>query len=567
MMARMHHGSPGVVNQMNSHEPTEMIYNAGYPILQSQDNSPESATFMRKRKRSQFESQPTQLPDFVTAGLVTIDQAQSYFSTFFQGCDHYVPIFDPQYDTMDGIRSRSSLLFGAICTVGCRVLAGSESNSWRILNFQLKRILNYAVSVPNVATLETVQALLVCACYSAERSLLVAAATRMAVDLGLPEAYDTLNSQITATSRHHSSTENYSNGRILMRKARTWLHVLVLGHILHVDAGDILAFKYVGDVRRSRIFLETSYSTVLDRFLFAQVELNVIRANIFKSVSVVMGEDDDSIMDVVRDSKLDIELWFTDWERIFQSIQPTPSWLLVNLQVQKCWAETMAFCRAVKAAGVENVDFMSETQREILHMAKDSLKQHLSTIITQPRSYLHHLRYAMDFVWAKCAFCYLLLLKLSILLPDDDVTWNDSLVACGNILSTELSEAGEGTNGSVPSATGRLYLQLLQTGIEKFNAATKGDDVAADGSIINAVSGNRHSVTAGGSSFDAAADTNDINDFAPEQFLFEWDFPGLTLFSSSATGIGWLDDILLGALNGNSDLYNYTSTIGQSASS
>lgn len=32
-----------------------------------------------------------------------------------------MPIFDPQYDTFDSVRSRSSILLNAICTIGCMV--------------------------------------------------------------------------------------------------------------------------------------------------------------------------------------------------------------------------------------------------------------------------------------------------------------------------------------------------------------------------------------------------------------------------------------------------------------
>ena len=53
-------------------------------------------------------------------------------------------------------------------------------------------------------------------------------------------------------------------------------------------------------------------------------------------------------------------------------------------------------------------------------MAKTALRGHLRVILDQPEHYLAKFCYAMDFVWAKCAFCFLLLLKLTRLLPEDD---------------------------------------------------------------------------------------------------------------------------------------------------
>ncbi|KAJ3493725.1 hypothetical protein NLG97_g4556 [Lecanicillium saksenae] len=505
--------------------------------IQYDSRSPEVRDVIRRGRRSHFATETRWMPDFVSVGIITLEQAEGYFTTFFEGCDHYVPVFDPSFDTFQSVRHRSTLLFAAICTVGCRVACGTDSHQWRLLNFHLKRMLSSIVSNPTEPLLETIQALLVRACYSAERSLLVATATRMAIDFGLPDAYDELVDLITTTNRPETA--------IHMRKARTWLHVLVLGHILHVDAGDMLTIKFAGDPRRARVLLDCPSATILDRFLFAQVELNVLRASILSSLSDKTYTDEQDTLGLVRDSKIDIELWHTDWERILQQMADVPQWIVVNLRVQKCWATTMALCRAVRTAGIENVDFMSPAQRSILSLAKESLRLHLQTIIVEPRSYLQNLKYAMDFVWAKCAFCYLLLLKLCILLPEENGTLNEDLVACGAILSKELSTAGGAGLGSNSNSTAKMYLQLLQTGTEKFTRALQGNYEAPEAGTHSA----HHAED------ESPKERNDLDSFVPEQFVFEWDFPGLSLFSSSATGLGWLDDILLGALNGGGDFF------------
>lgn len=502
---------------------------------------PEVNLGFRRSRRSHFTTKVGQAPDFVSVGLITSEQADRYFSTFFDGCDHYVPVFDPGLDTVQSVRQRSSLLFGAICTVGCRVVCGTESRQWRLLNFHLKRMLGSVMSAPDGTTMETVQALLVRACYSAERSILVASAIRLAIDIGLPSAYDKLIARI--------SNNEASDTVALMCQARTWLHVLVLSHILHVDAGDMLTVRFAGDPRRARIILDDPRTTVLDRFLFAQVELNVLRANIYSSLSDKVYEDEEDILLLVRDSKIDIELWHGDWERILQQMTNVPPWIVVNLRVQKCWATTMALCRAVRIAGTDNVEFMSPAQRSILSMAKESLRLHLQTIISEPRSYLHNLKYAMDFVWAKCAFCYLLLLKLCILLPEENGSLNDDLIACGSILSRELSDAGGAGMMGISNSTAKMYLQLLQIGTEKFTGALQGR-YAQSGDQVR-VDDETHTEDR------YSNDTSELDSFVPDQFVFEWDFPGLTLFSSSTTGVGWLDDILLSALNGGGDFYGF----------
>ncbi|KAK5994119.1 hypothetical protein PT974_07559 [Cladobotryum mycophilum] len=533
----------GLPTDVLSHQQQDV--NGGAASSGRNSDSPAISSCFQRPKSTSFEAGSITLTDCVDASLITLEQAESYFAIFFQGCDHYVPIFDPQYNSLHSTRGRSSLLFSAICTVGFRIVNGTDSHQWRLLDFHLKRMLNCALARPEFACLETVQAFLVRSCYAPERSLLVAAATRMAVDLGFPESYDELVSQ---SADPRETNQNNETGAALMRKTRTWLHLLVLGHIHHVDAADLPTFKFIGDVRRSRIILKNAFATTLDLFLFCQVELNAARTRIHDSLSGLVSSDDDQLMKIVREARIDIDVWFDDWTHVFEKHSAQYPWLLVNLRMQKCWAENMVMCRAVRASGVENVDFMPPTQRTILVMAREALEEHLNIMIEEPRIYLRNLRFAMDFVWAKCAFCYLLLVKLSILLPHSLGRTSHELIEHGNILLAEMKEAaGRFLNGDRSNAS-KLYLQLLQTGIERFtNTVRDGYDA---GMVDPAMSAGRPL-----SSFDAE-ERGGLESFVPEQFVFEWDFPGLTLFSS-ATGVAWLDDILLGALNAGDEVFGW----------
>lgn len=100
------------------------------------------------------------ISDFVAEGLIAETMAERYFTSFFSGCDRFVPIFD-QSDTYNSIRSRSSFLFSCICAIGCAATPGALAES-RVLIARLKRWLTTVVLNPKAHTLETVQALLVC---------------------------------------------------------------------------------------------------------------------------------------------------------------------------------------------------------------------------------------------------------------------------------------------------------------------------------------------------------------------------------------------------------------------
>lgn len=509
--------------------------------------------------RSHFEVNGPSVPNFAAEGIVSKEQAELFFNTFFQGCDRYVPIFDPNYDTCESISSRSALLFDAIITVGCGVLSDADSHICHLLNFHLKKMLNLVVVNQQYACLETVQALLVIACYTSERSLLIAFATRMALDLGLPGAYEELTKKLVSkgTSTQDRDAQIFDeHDAVLMRRARAWFQLMVLEQILRVDAGNLRSFQLRGDPRRCRILLDKPFATVLDLRLLSQVELNSLRARTHDSISVTEGYKEDEVMDMLRDAQIDIDVWYNDWENIMQrsSTAETPV-LLLNLEVQKYWSQTVAFCRALRALGNDNITTMSAIQREILHLAKEALKRHLRIILDQPDFYLSKFCFAMDFVWAKCAFCFLLLLKLTRLLPEEDYTSRRRLLDDGYVLLAELNKVGGGWTSGGRSHTSRMYLQVLQLSIQKYGRAlqndTPGEGQADQGLSKTNVVQDPHSPINFFWTSGSNGGGNEIESFVPEQFVFEWDFPGLTLFSSPAMGDNFFDEFLVG--NGASD--------------
>lgn len=162
---------------------------------------------------------------------------------------------------------------------------------------------------------------------------------------------------------------------------------------------------------------------------------------------------------------------------------------------------------------------MSTVERDILLMAKHGAKKHLKLIITDPDFYLSRLKYAMDFVWAKCTFCFLFLLKLSRILPETTEE-NMQLLEDGNCLLHQMSKAGGTTSNN--HSNGEIYLQILRLGIEKFEQVLRENASETDGGSADLVASEPF-----WKSFNAQTD---LQSFVPKQFVLEWDFPGLNLF-------------------------------------
>ncbi|CAI7630039.1 unnamed protein product [Penicillium glandicola] len=474
-----------------------------------------------KRKRSGFEIRDEPITDFIDKGLISLECAMSYFNTtdisrsstlnttLSTPFDLEVVFFSTQYAPL-GAWSRP-----------VNFSPGSGGSMSDLLHAELKKWINVIVQNKELNCLESIQAMLVVACYSAERSLILSFATRMALDLELHEAFDELTQRLALQNEDIAYAlphQMFEEERTLMWNARTWFGLLVLEHIFRVDGGKPPGIRLKGNPRRCRVLLSHPWSTTLDLRLFSQVELNILRANVGDALGGNTSLDGQSIADYVHDMKIELDLWFDDWLRIIDSsaaaADEKPS-LLVALRVQKCWAEMMLNCKALRSMGVQNVAAMSTTERTILLTAKASARRHLRLIIVDPDFYLAKLKYAMDFVWAKCAFSFLLLLKLSRLLPERDEE-HQELLEQGNRLVDELSKAGA---SGTESGTGNIYLQILKVSIEKYGRALmEAQQPSSEGPAATSPFWEL---------FDAQAD---LQWFVPEQFVSEWDFPGLNLF-------------------------------------
>lgn len=80
--------------------------------------------------------------DVVSKGAVSESDARTWFSAFFEGCDRFVPVFDPRMDTFESLRRRSSILFDVIIVYGARavriLMRGTPSRS-RDVDLKIQR--------------------------------------------------------------------------------------------------------------------------------------------------------------------------------------------------------------------------------------------------------------------------------------------------------------------------------------------------------------------------------------------------------------------------------------------
>jgi hypothetical protein len=180
----------------------------------------------------------------------------------------------------------------------------------------------------------------------------------------------------------------------------------------------------------------------------------------------------------------------------------------------------------MRIAQLTDNSVMTSEQRDIVLQTKSVARRHLQILVSDPDLYLRTFKYAMDFVWAKCAFSFLLLLKLALLLPDDAATASDNphLLADGDALLRELAKV---------QAPHNIYYRIIGLSLDLYKRTlchADVDDVGVNNGSngIHTATPEQHPARASSSFLDSYDAQTDFQSYVPEEFVFEWDFPGLT---------------------------------------
>jgi hypothetical protein len=226
--------------------------------------------------------------------------------------------------------------------------------------------------------------------------------------------------------------------------------------------------------------------TAVDVRLLSQVELNIIRSDAYRKivhqhVDASLSHNEARLRRTIDDTSVELSLWLQEWTAIV-STGPIPhkrSLALQNLHIQREWALMTLSLKAIAVSGIENIVLMTDFQQDLVRRAKDAAARHLyhvleasasspllSTEISSPPNgptYLSTFKWTLDYVWAKCTFSVLIVLKLAILLRDP-VASVMSLLQDAHRLLGKLKNV---TVGHI------AYFQILQTSIEKCEAALR----------------------------------------------------------------------------------------------
>jgi hypothetical protein len=147
---------------------------------------------------------------------------------------YLVPIFCEKHDTIATVSSRSTFLFDAIVSIGCRAEEGFNSSTYRQLQSRLRDHLTNMLIRASSPTFEDIQAITLMAAYSESGFVLIALALRFAVQSGIPNAVDQLITTCMDRSRTISLEEQE-----WYRISRLWHGVCNLELFFSLDGGKL----------------------------------------------------------------------------------------------------------------------------------------------------------------------------------------------------------------------------------------------------------------------------------------------------------------------------------------
>ncbi|KAI0743621.1 hypothetical protein C8Q80DRAFT_1107676 [Daedaleopsis nitida] len=367
-----------------------------------------SASPPRQVKRKRAEPTPRNaFPGVVEKSLVSDGEARELYHIFFSGCHVFIPLFDPTYDTYEGLMDRSPWTFDAILAVAAKIRSGTGPlipAFYKCLE-EAQGIARSSLFGP-VVRKEAVQGMLLLAAWSTNGWLPSGHAMRMALDLGLHRALERLADD---GGKKRSDEEE----RNLVVSARTWLCLYWFDHQMSLGTGRPIVLRDESSIRHCRVLLTHPMASPTDVRLVSQVELIAQKTQIYETLSSMNGQVNHNTLAFIRRANIALDKWWADCDELHRQTMDEEALPRKILAGELHYAKLWLVCVALRGVSWDKMPF---EQRELAFQAKDAASNCLSNLLDSP-TYRAALRYAVHDSLVMAAFSGLFLLKMANLFP------------------------------------------------------------------------------------------------------------------------------------------------------
>ncbi|KAI0321177.1 hypothetical protein OF83DRAFT_1051665 [Amylostereum chailletii] len=387
--------------------------NAPIEALQGLANAAAEAaaapSFSSVKKRKRAEPIPRNaFPHVVEKGLVSDSEARELFHIFFSGCHLFIPLFDPSYDTYEGIMERSPWTFDAILAVAGKIRSGNNAPGPTFYTAleEAQGIARSSLFGP-VVRKEAAQGMLLLAAWSTNGWLPSGHAMRMALDLGLHRALEKL-------ADDGGKKRNEEEERDLVVSSRIWLCLYWFDHQMSLGTGRPIVLRDENSIRHCRVLLNHPMASPTDVRLVALVELIAQKTQIYETLSSMNGQVNHNTLAFIRRANVALDKWWADCDELHRQTMDEDSLLRKILAGELHYAKLWLVCVALRGVSWDKMPF---EQRELAFQAKDAASNCLSTFLGAQDYRRAALRYAVHDSLVTAAFSGLFLLKMANLFP------------------------------------------------------------------------------------------------------------------------------------------------------
>ncbi|OJT06995.1 Transcriptional activator of proteases prtT [Trametes pubescens] len=335
----------------------------------------------RVKKRKRAEPTPRNaFPHVVEKGLVSDAEARELYHIFFSGCHIFIPVFDPTYDTYEGLMERSPWTFDAILAVAAKIRSGTGPlipAFYKCLE-EAQGIARSSLFGP-VVRKEAVQGMLLLAAWSTNGWLPSGHAMRMALDLGLHRALEKLADD---GGKKRSEEEE----RNLVVSARIWLCLYWFDHQMSLGTGRPIVLRDESSIRHCRVLLSHPMVSPTDVRLVSQVELIAQKTQIYETLSPLNGQVNHNTLSFIRRANIALDKWWADCDELHRQSMDDEALPRKILAGELHYAKLWLVCVALRGVSWDKMPF---EQRELAFQAKDAASNCLSNLLDS-----HTYRYA-----------------------------------------------------------------------------------------------------------------------------------------------------------------------------
>ncbi|ORX36060.1 hypothetical protein BD324DRAFT_630025 [Kockovaella imperatae] len=401
-------------------EAARLKYDDGSPSpMKKRKNKHDELHELSKRHSLTGHEGPREPPDPIDLGICDEATARRMYDLFMENCLVYMPCFDPVFDTFESLRRRSAFCITVLVMIGAKTTdaGGPMSELQRRCIDHAERIGMSTLFTP-IASMETVQAMVVMASWGDTSWRPGGHATRMAMDLGL---YRCLPLLVQSGMGKGKSGQELRAEWPLVEGARVWMTLYKLEQEMAFNLGRPCMIGGTESIQYCRELLKHPLSVQRDARLVAACELLTYRIPLhnpyaFTAAEAALIPDLDAKLE--RHEK-DIADWQAYWDRYYAERGiGEKEFLRQALATNRAGSQLNINTRLLHGVhSPSDVANLPPHRRELLIIAFKAA-QTIVSMALRSGQYKKNFRYANLYTHLNVAFAARCLIRLTSLVPE-----------------------------------------------------------------------------------------------------------------------------------------------------